>query len=115
MHCQQESEIVEVLWKQDVDLGYTLASPAKIASPQESAANSSGLNKDDCEKLKALQELKSEKVSELMIENLSQYNPCDYVFFLLGIEQPTGGENARHDMQDEWAGINFTVDNETGE
>lgn len=58
----QESEIVEVLWKQDVDLGYTLAPPAKTASPQESATNASALNTDECEKLKALQELKSEKV-----------------------------------------------------
>lgn len=53
---------MEVLWKQDVDLGYTLAPPVKIASLKESAANSSGLNTDECEKLKALQELKSEKV-----------------------------------------------------
>lgn len=61
-HSQQESEIVEVLWKQDVDLGYTLASPAKTAPPKESAANSSGFNTDESEKLKALQELKSDKV-----------------------------------------------------
>lgn len=53
---------MEVLWKQDVDLGYTLASPAKIASSKESAANSFALNTDECEKLKALQELKSDKV-----------------------------------------------------
>lgn len=59
----QESEIVEVLWKQDVDLGYTLA-PAKAASSKEATVNSSGtvLNTDETEKLKALRDLKEEKV-----------------------------------------------------
>lgn len=60
---KQESEIVEVLWKQDVDLGYTLA-PAKSSSTKESTnASSSVYNSDDNEKLKVLQELKNEKVS----------------------------------------------------
>lgn len=61
----QESEIVEVLWKQDVDLGYTLA-PAKAASSKDATVNSSGtvLNTDDKEKLKALQDLKNDKVCE---------------------------------------------------
>lgn len=65
----QESEIVEVLWKQDVDLGYTLA-PVKSSSPKESA-NVSGpsFNTEDNEKLKALQELKNEKVSFLCIKH----------------------------------------------
>lgn len=59
----QESEIVEVLWKQDVDLGYTLA-PVKASSPKEET-NTSGpsFNTEDNEKLRALQELKNEKVS----------------------------------------------------
>lgn len=59
----QESEIVEVLWKQDVDLGYTLA-PAKAASSKDASVNSTSavLNTDENEKLKALQELKNEKV-----------------------------------------------------
>lgn len=58
----QESEIVEVLWKQDVDLGYTLA-PVKTNTPEEST-NVSGpsFSTEDNEKLKALQELKNEKV-----------------------------------------------------
>lgn len=63
----QESEIVEVLWKQDVDLGYTLA-PVKSNTPKESA-NVSGpsFSPEDNEKLKALQELKNEKVSYFSI------------------------------------------------
>lgn len=54
---------MEVLWKQDVDLGYTLA-PVKPGSPTEST-NTSGpsFNTEDNEKLRALQELKNEKVS----------------------------------------------------
>lgn len=69
---KQESEIVEVLWKQDVDLGYTLAPPAKIGSPKDAAANSSGLNTDESEKLKALQELKRDKVCK--IQRISMWN-----------------------------------------
>lgn len=59
----QESEIVEVLWKQDVDLGYTLA-PAESGSSKETT-NTSGpsFNTEDTEKLRALQELKNEKVN----------------------------------------------------
>ncbi|XP_031620894.1 segmentation protein cap'n'collar isoform X2 [Contarinia nasturtii] len=85
-YINKESEIVEVLWKQDVDLGYTLA-PVKAQSPKESV-NVSGpsFNTEDNEKLKALQELKNDK-----------HKP----------EEPK--------LDDEWAGINFTVDNETGE
>lgn len=58
----QESEIVEVLWKQDVDLGYTLA-PVKSGSSEETT-NTSGpsFSTEDNEKLRALQELKNEKV-----------------------------------------------------
>lgn len=61
---------MEVLWKQDVDLGYTLALPAQIASPKESATNSAGFSTDDCEKLKALQELKNGKVNNTKMNNL---------------------------------------------
>lgn len=74
----QESEIVEVLWKQDVDLGYTLA-PVKPNSPKESA-NTSGpsFNTEDNEKLRALQELKNEKVS-----TTSEHFHCSYYFFFI--------------------------------
>lgn len=61
----QESEIVEVLWKQDVDLGYTLAPPVKIDSTLDPASNpsASNTNADENEKLKVLQDLKNDKVS----------------------------------------------------
>lgn len=54
----QESEIVEVLWKQDVDLGYSLSPPKPL-----DVKKTGGVNADDeNEKLRALQELKDEKV-----------------------------------------------------
>ncbi len=57
LFCLQESEIVEVLWKQDVDLGYSLT-PPKPLDLEKSGVNAD----DDNEKLRALQELKDEKV-----------------------------------------------------
>lgn len=50
---------MEVLWKQDVDLGYSLT-PLKL--PSDASLNG-GVNTDDeNEKLKALQDLKHDKV-----------------------------------------------------
>ncbi|XP_055382451.1 segmentation protein cap'n'collar [Condylostylus longicornis] len=82
---KEESEIVEVLWKQDVDLGFSL-SPPKIS--YNSDATSSKKTDDENEKLKALEELKDEK---------------------------SKNEPEKSDIDDEWAGIPFTIDNETGE
>lgn len=64
----QESEIVEVLWKQDVDLGYTLAPPVKTDSTGDSTNNPSvsNINAEENEKLKVLQDLKNEKVSLIL-------------------------------------------------
>lgn len=57
MHHLQESEIVEVLWKQDVDLGYSLtpfvSDDTKLAPNQTT---------DDNEKLKVLEDIKNGKV-----------------------------------------------------
>lgn len=61
----QESEIVEVLWKQDVDLGYSL-SPPKPLDVKKSGVNAD----DDNEKLRALQELKDEKVWFCFVKKL---------------------------------------------
>lgn len=57
----QESEIVEVLYKQDVDLGFTLAPAAKAASSKGATASSSGTS-DETEKLNALRDLKEGQV-----------------------------------------------------
>lgn len=61
----QESEIVEVLWKQDVDLGYTLATPTKTASAKDSMNANGTISPDENEKLKALQDLKNDKVRSI--------------------------------------------------
>ncbi|XP_058801155.1 endoplasmic reticulum membrane sensor NFE2L1-like isoform X1 [Phymastichus coffea] len=47
---QEDMDLIEVLWKQDVDLGFTLVDPAK-----NSASTSKKESEDDLEKLKALQ------------------------------------------------------------
>lgn len=51
-------DLIEVLWKQDVDLGYNPIIPA-LNPAQQKEANS----EDEIEKLKALLELKTDKVS----------------------------------------------------
>lgn len=52
-------DLIEVLWKQDVDLGFTLVdqTPAKPASTSTSEKNSA----DDLEKLKALEAINATK------------------------------------------------------
>lgn len=50
-------DLIEVLWKQDVDLGYNPILPSLNAAPVKEAESI-----DDIEKLKALLELKTDKV-----------------------------------------------------
>lgn len=52
-------DLIEVLWKQDVDLGYNPIIPALNAAAPLKEAESI----DDIEKLKALLELKTDKVN----------------------------------------------------
>lgn len=54
----QEIDLIEALWKQDVDLGYNPIVPTLNAESLQKEANSA----DDLEKLKALLELKTDKV-----------------------------------------------------
>lgn len=51
-------DLIEVLWKQDVDLGYNPIIPAHNVAQQKKEASS----EDEIEKLKALLELKADKV-----------------------------------------------------
>ena len=53
----KEMDLIEVLWKQDVDLGYNPILPTLNAVPLKEAESI-----DDIEKLKALLELKTDKV-----------------------------------------------------
>lgn len=48
-------DLIEVLWKQDVDLGYNPSQPVSTKQKEASA-------EDDIEKLKALLESKDDKV-----------------------------------------------------
>lgn len=51
-------DLIEVLWKQDVDLGYNPIIPALNPTQQQKEASS----EDEIEKLKALLESKTDKV-----------------------------------------------------
>lgn len=84
--CLQESEIVEVLWKQDVDLGYSLA-PAKPLDVKKSGVNAD----DENEKLRALQELKDEKVCVRGLGFAVSYMAnCKFEFILKGTRKRKG-------------------------
>ncbi|XP_050317500.1 segmentation protein cap'n'collar isoform X3 [Bactrocera neohumeralis] len=90
-YISQESEIIDVLWKQDVDLGFSLTPPHLLNATANNGSKGAGAD-DEIENLKALKELKLDKPS---------------------FEGKDG--NDAGDIDDEWAGIPFTVDNETGE
>lgn len=51
-HLFQDMDLIEVLWKQDVDLGFTLVEPATTA---KKASTSEKGTDDEIEKLKALE------------------------------------------------------------
>lgn len=53
-----------MLWKQDVDLGYSLAPIKTDLTNTSSNANATEFNAEDSEKLKVLQDLKNDKVSD---------------------------------------------------
>lgn len=72
LFCSQDMDLIEVLWKQDVDLGFSLDlfNPSK----PEGEGKAVRVEDDDVEKLKALEALKNEtptdttKVSEQLQE-----------------------------------------------
>ncbi|CAD6995316.1 unnamed protein product [Ceratitis capitata] len=92
-YINKESEIIDVLWKQDVDLGYSLT-PAHLINTTGNNGSAGAVSTDDeIEKLKALEALKLDKPN---------------------FDGKDGGDDAGvPDIDDEWAGIPFTVDNET--
>lgn len=49
----QDMDLIEVLWKQDVDLGFTLVEPA--AAPTKKPSTSEKKSADEIEKLKTLE------------------------------------------------------------
>jgi hypothetical protein len=58
LSCSQDMDLIEVLWKQDVDLGFSLDlfNPSK----PEGEGKAVRVEDDDVEKLKALEALKNE-------------------------------------------------------
>uniref|UniRef100_A0A182PJ21 Uncharacterized protein n=1 Tax=Anopheles epiroticus TaxID=199890 RepID=A0A182PJ21_9DIPT len=103
-----EMDLIEVLWKQDVDLGFTLAnaglaatSTANSNAPEgtssctdtASATNIKCDSEDDLEKLKVLLEIKNDK-------------NADY--------EKTHDAADESSLVDPWAGLSYTIDTETG-
>ncbi|CAO1419455.1 unnamed protein product [Diamesa tonsa] len=84
----EEMDLIEVLWKQDVDLGYNPILPTLNSAPLKEAESI-----DDIEKLKALLELKTDKKSDKKKDDEEQ--------------DPSS--------MDPWAGLSYTIDTETGE
>ncbi|XP_053978955.1 segmentation protein cap'n'collar isoform X2 [Hylaeus anthracinus] len=84
---QEDMDLIEVLWKQDVDLGFTLVEPsATVKKPCTSEKGS----EDDIEKLKALEAINATDEKK----NAKEFDVQE---------------------EDPWAGLPYTVDLETGE
>ncbi|XP_050095923.1 segmentation protein cap'n'collar isoform X2 [Anopheles aquasalis] len=98
----QEMDLIEVLWKQDVDLGFTLtnAPATSIAAGTRATANAGAEattkpdSEDDLEKLKALLEIKNDKNADTDKQ----------------LDATDDGS-----LVDPWAGLSYTIDTETGE
>ena len=63
-------DLIEVLWKQDVDLGFTLVDPVPTA--KSAATSSKKESEDDIEKLKTLEAINAadDKVSSKSLASL---------------------------------------------
>ncbi|XP_053676062.1 segmentation protein cap'n'collar [Anopheles nili] len=98
---QEEMDLIEVLWKQDVDLGFTLTNAALSTTSQgtgtsdpASATSIKCDSEDDLEKLKVLLEIKNDKNAD----NEKHRDSAD-----------------DSSLVDPWAGLSYTIDTETGE
>uniref|UniRef100_A0A182QFT8 Uncharacterized protein n=1 Tax=Anopheles farauti TaxID=69004 RepID=A0A182QFT8_9DIPT len=101
--ASKEMDLIEVLWKQDVDLGFTLTNAALSTTPEgtgtstsdkTSATNIKCDSDDDLEKLKALLEIKNDK----NVDSEKHRESTD-----------------DSSLVDPWAGLSYTIDTETGE
>ncbi|XP_076751161.1 NFE2 like bZIP transcription factor cap-n-collar isoform X2 [Xylocopa sonorina] len=84
---QEDMDLIEVLWKQDVDLGFTLVEPTTAAKKTSSLEKGTD---DEIEKLKALEAINASNEKKDAKE----------------FDEP---------QDDPWAGLPYTVDLETGE
>jgi hypothetical protein len=86
-------DLIEVLWKQDVDLGFSLdVANGKGDKPEadlqnDSPSSSISMENDDVEKLKTLKAINEDSIKE----------------------------EPENELTDPWAGFNYTIDTETGE
>nr|XP_050851166.1 segmentation protein cap'n'collar isoform X3 [Vespula vulgaris] len=89
----KDMDLIEVLWKQDVDLGFTLVEPTSTSCKKKVASTSDKESEDEIEKLKALEAINAtnqkEDAEEAEVKQQQEDNP--------------------------WAGRDYTVDLETGE
>ncbi|XP_011341454.1 segmentation protein cap'n'collar isoform X2 [Ooceraea biroi] len=84
---QEDMDLIEVLWKQDVDLGFTLV---ESATPTKKSSTSEKESADEIEKLKALEAINA-------------------------TSQKDDSKDSETQEDDPWAGLPYTVDLETGE
>ncbi|XP_046976074.1 segmentation protein cap'n'collar-like isoform X3 [Vanessa cardui] len=91
-----DMDLIEVLWKQDVDMGFTMEDPVQPEGPQAKKVN---LN-DQIDKELKLAEEKIQKKKKEESEKIEKVKAS-----LLEPEKE----------EDPWAGLSYTVDTETGE
>ncbi|XP_066258841.1 segmentation protein cap'n'collar isoform X1 [Euwallacea similis] len=94
---QEDMDLIEVLWKQDVDLGFSLELARQEEQQKEKLAADS-LKHDSDASTSLLLEKDTEGLKGTRDEKIKQEEP--------EIEQPE---------EDIWAGVNYTIDTETGE
>ncbi|XP_061726983.1 segmentation protein cap'n'collar-like isoform X2 [Cydia pomonella] len=92
---QEDMDLIEVLWKQDVDMGFSLEDPIQPSAPHATKVE---LGDQIDKELKMAEEKIQQKKEESAIEKVkaSLLNPDDK-------------------EDDPWAGLSYTVDTETGE
>ncbi|XP_052859459.1 segmentation protein cap'n'collar isoform X2 [Drosophila gunungcola] len=120
-----ESEIAEVLYKQDVDLGFSLDQEAIInasyASGNSGATNAKSKLEDEAKSSDpSMSDTSASKDPNVSAENEASGASADDLEKLKALEElhqdkEKDNENPLEDITNEWNGIPFTIDNETGE
>ncbi|EDV94476.1 GH21438 [Drosophila grimshawi] len=103
----EESEIAEVLYKQDVDLGFSL--------DQEQIINASFASGNSADKQSALSEDEAKKDhAEDTVKDADNNDDAEKLKALTDLQQDEPSLDL-DDLPTVWKGIQFTIDNETGE
>ncbi|KAL4705522.1 hypothetical protein ACJJTC_007746 [Scirpophaga incertulas] len=87
-----DMDLIEVLWKQDVDMGFSLEDPIRPEGPQATKVSPEEQEKN--EKLTKIIQQKKEEADKIEKVKASLLNPEDK-------------------EDDPWAGLSYTVDTET--